>query len=155
MRIWCTANDRGKNFCLLNEEGVSTMIEYIIISGILMILIVITLLSVNSLFIERPLQSVTEHGFVDIGNGISTRIVDLYTIAPAEGSINSNFDIPDEVAGSGYEVMISGTNGEEMVTVSRGTIVRSVPLSGIGSTLSVSGQTTGTGLNRLSYSSER
>ena len=37
-----------------NEEAVITAVEYIVITGILMVMLIITVLTVNHLFIEGP-----------------------------------------------------------------------------------------------------
>jgi len=42
--------------------------------------------------------------FTDIGNGVSTRIVDVYAIAPRDGMNSTKFDIPDDIAGKDYSV---------------------------------------------------
>lgn len=144
----------------LNDQAASGMLEYLFISGVLMVLMVITVLTLTSGIIERPSDQLSEYAFIDIGNGVSTRIVDLYVIAPAshsrqqnQGDITTLFDIPDEAAGKEYFVTVtSGTSGDRIV-VSRGNIERMVPLAGIGTTLGVGGSTTGHGLNTIIYNS--
>ena len=143
--------------CDLKDSAVSGMIEYILISGILMVVLVITILSLNSVVIAGPMNQLTESAFVDIGNGISTRIVDLYVIAPAPpysvGNITTKFDIPDDVVGRGYEVDVTtGSTGDQIVVSGSG-IERKVSLAGIGHTLGVGGSTTGAGLNTIIYNS--
>lgn len=135
-----------------NDQGVTTNIEYIIISGILMLLMVVTALTLSSGVIEPPIQHLTHYAFIDIGNGVSTRIVDLYVIAPKRGSISSNFDLPDDVAGRPYFVTIDPQL--DQVSVTRDSIIRNVTLAGIGSTLQSGGTTTGTGMNKITYRSE-
>jgi hypothetical protein len=134
------------------------MIEYIIISGILMCLFVVMLLLVNANFMEGPADTITYSAFTDIGNGVSTRIVDTYALAPGIGNITSHFDIPDEVAGQDYFVEIGNTETDDTtaqtVTVRRGSITSSIGIAGIGSSLRAAGNTTGSGLNRISYNSE-
>lgn len=136
----------------VSESGVSSMIEYMIISGILLLLIIITVLSVTPVAIDRPLDQLTDYAFIDIGNGVSTRIVDVYIIAPNVGNLTTKFDIPDDVAGRGYVVQI-GEEGDKVI-VSRDTLSREVALAGIGQTVGVGGRTTGQGLNEICYDSE-
>jgi hypothetical protein len=138
---------------VLSEKGVSDLIEYLIISGILMLLIVITVLTITPVAIYQPADQLSEYAFIDIGNGISTRIVDLYVIAPNEGNITTKFDIPDDVVGRGYEVEILGEQGDK-VSVFQSNIRREVPLAGIGETLKTGGRTTGQGLNEICYDYE-
>ncbi len=130
------------------------MIEYIIISGILMVLLVITTLTLTNVLIDRPTDQLSEYAFIDIGNGVSTRIVDLYVIAPIRGNVTTDFDIPDEVAGKEYFVTVSNSPSGDYVRVYRGQLHRDVSLAGIGATLGVGGETSGHGMNRISYRSE-
>ncbi len=123
-----------------------------------MVLFVVMLFLVNANFMEAPANTITYSAFTDISNGISTRIVDTYAIAPVTGNITSKFDIPDDIAGRGYFVEI-GNNADinladQAVTVSRGAIVANVAIAGIGSTRKAGGNTTGAGVNMISYSSE-
>jgi len=141
----------------LKEAGVATLIEYIMISGVLMALFIVMLLLVNANFMDGPANTLTYSAFTDISNGISTRIVDTYAIAPDTGNITSRFDIPDDIAGREYFVEIGNTASDDTtaqtVTVSRGSIVTNVAIAGIGSTRRAGGNTTGTGMNRISYDS--
>ena len=125
------------------------------ISGVLMALFIVMLLLVNANFMEGPANTLTYSAFTDISNGISTRIVDTYAIAPDTGNITSRFDIPDDIAGRGYIVEIGNTDDltAQTVTVSRDSIFTNVAIAGIGSTLRAGGNTTGTGMNRISYDS--
>jgi hypothetical protein len=134
------------------------MIEYVMISTIVMILMVIMLLLVNANFLEGPINTLTYSEFTDIGNGVSTRIVDVYAIAPTTGNISSDYNLPDDIVGQAYYVNIGNTNGglsSQVVTVSRGSIVTNVSIAGISSTAQgqAMGNTTGSGINRISYNS--
>jgi hypothetical protein len=133
-----------------NEEAVSHLIEYILITSILLILLVITMLTVNGVFMEGPVDNLLGHAFIDIGNGVSTRMVDVYVISPDVGNITTNFDIPDEVAGRDYIVQINQSQSGKL-TISRGGISRTMSLSGIGASKGVSGSTTSGGLNQILY----
>jgi hypothetical protein len=136
-----------------HEEAVSHLIEYIMISGILILLIIITMPIVSDTLIERPAEQLTYYAFTDIANGVSTRIVDIYAI-PFDYSysdLNSKFDIPDDVAGRGYYVEIRGDGKSQNITISRGSLTSTVSLAGIGATRRAGGNTTGQGINQISY----
>lgn len=135
-------------------EGVSSMQEYILISSILMILMVITVLTLTNSVILPPIDRLTEYSFIDIGNGVSTRMVDLYVIAPKEGNISTFYDIPDDVAGKEYFVSIELTGSGDQVSIFNDKIRRNISLSGISSTYKAGGQTTGHGMNKITYRSE-
>ena len=136
-----------------SESAVSDLIEYFIISGMMMILIIITILTITPVAIYQPTDQLSEYAFIDIGNGVSTRIVDLYVIAPEDGNIITKFDIPDDVVGREYGVLIESGPSGDLVSVSYSNIRRVVPLAGIGETLGVEGNTTGHGLNEILYNS--
>ncbi|MEN6610435.1 MAG: hypothetical protein ABFC24_06300 [Methanoregulaceae archaeon] len=135
------------------DAGVANLMEYIMISGILMVLLVFTMLTVNSSIMEKPAEEMSYYAFTDIGNGISTRIVDIYVIAPDNGTIQSKFDIPDDVLGNDYSVKISNLEEDQEIKVYRDRVVSTISLAGIGASRGVTGNTTGTGLNRITYNS--
>jgi len=137
------------------------MIEYIMISGVLMGLLIVMLLLVNTNIMENPANRLTYVAFTDIGNGVSTRIVDLYSIAPRDGTITTRFDIPDDIAGNDYSVevgtrpnLVNNEKNDQYIRISRNYITTDIALSGIGATRNASGSTTGKGMNRISYDSE-
>jgi hypothetical protein len=138
-----------------DEAGVANLIEYVMISGVLMFLMVVMMLMVNTNIMEGPADQVSSAAFTDIGNGISTRIVDVYITAPYNGTISTIFDIPDDVAGKDYFVEIGQgiTPTNQDVKVWRGYLSSTVSLAGIGATRGVMGNTTGRGLNKISYDS--
>ena len=136
-------------------SGVSNLIEYINISGVLLILMVVLMFVVNAVFMEGPANTLSYHAFTDIGNGVSTRVVDLYIIAPYNGTIDTKFDIPDDVAGRDYfvEANPSYTGKDQIIEVRRGDIYSRTSIAGIGATRGVVGNTTGRGWNRIYYNS--
>jgi hypothetical protein len=104
---------------------------------------------------EDPANRLVYIAFTDIGNGISTRIVDVYAIAPVKGTVSTKFDIPDDIAGKEYSVEIGpGANPvDQDVMVSRGSIEAHIALAGIGASKGVAGNTTGRGMNIIRYNS--
>lgn len=141
----------------MNEEGVTRLMEYIIITGVLLLLMIVMMFSVNASIMEGPANKLRYHAFVDIGNGVSTRIVDLYVIAPGNGTIETKFDIPDDVAGKGYfvDVWMEGENrASQAIEVQGGSIKSKVAIAGIGATRGVVGNTTGAGWNMIQYDSK-
>jgi hypothetical protein len=143
----------GKNHA---ETGVSTLIEYVMISTIMVILFVVILLEVNANFMQGPAETLQYNAFTDIGNGVSTRIVDVYAIAPTTGNISSSFTLPDEIAGQNYfvDIYTGATEADQGVMVYQGNIVSNISIAGISSTRNVSGNTTGSGFSYISYDSQ-
>lgn len=142
------------------ESGVSQTLEYIIISGVLLLFLVITIPMVNDTFIERPTNYLSYHAYTDIGNGVSTRIIDLYAIIPYgnPATITTKFDVPDDVAGRDYTIEILPGPAERpkdnRIVISGGSQVSStVSLAGIGETIfgMSEGKTTASGLNNIEY----
>ena len=138
-----------------SESAVANLIEYMMVSAVIMVLLIVVLLLVNTNIMENPANRLIYVAFTDIGNGVSTRMVDVYAIAPTNGTITTNFDIPDEIVGRGYFVDLGSnpTSPNQNITVSRGYLKSSISLAGIGATYGVNGSTTGAGLNIISYDS--
>jgi len=137
------------------ESAAANLIEYIMVSGVLMGLLIVMLLLVNTNIMEDPANRLAYVAFTDIGNGVSTRIVDVYAIAPRDGIIITRFDIPDEIAGRDYfiEVGPGADPVDQDVMVSRGYLETRIALAGVGATRGVAGNTTGKGMNKISYNS--
>ena len=142
-----------KMFRDLDDDGVSTMTEYLTITSVLVAMFVVMMFVVNATLIEGPADTLKYHSYVDIGNGVSVRMVDLYAIAPGDGTIRTHFDLPDEVAGDEYEVVLKGSGGNQYIRVTDGSVLAEVALSGIGATRGVTGRTTGSGYNLITYNS--
>jgi len=140
---------------LQNESAVADMIEYILISGVLMGLLIVLLLLVNTNIMENPANRLVYVAFTDIGNGVSTRIVDVYAIAPRDGTITTHFKLPDDIVGRDYFVEIGpGANPvDQDVKVSRGDLETDIALAGVGASRGVAGNTTGRGMNMILYNS--
>ncbi|WAI00420.1 hypothetical protein [Methanogenium organophilum] len=137
----------------LDDDGVSMMTEYLSITLLLVFMFVVMMFVVNAGLIEGPSDTLKYHSYVDIGNGVSVRMVDLYAIAPNDGTIRTQFDLPDNVAGEEYEVFLKGSEESQFIRVTDGSVLAEIAISGIGATRGVTGQTTGGGYNIISYDS--
>ena len=138
----------------MNEEGVTRLMEYIIITGVLLLLMVAMMFTVNTTLMEGPADKLRYHAFVDIGNGISTRIVDLYVISPANGTITTIFDIPNDAAGKVYFVEAAHNDTDQTIKVHAGNIQSEIAIAGIGATKGVTGNATSAGWKMIQYDSE-
>jgi hypothetical protein len=138
-----------------NDTGVATLIEYVMVTGIIMVLFISMLLLVHTNFVDTPVRTITYSAFADIGNGLSTRIVDVYAVSPRYGAINSRFDLPDDIVGRSYLVEISAGTKGQTVDISRDYIQTHIALAGIGASQRgvAGGNTTGAGVNRVSFDS--
>jgi hypothetical protein len=136
------------------SDGVTNLVEYISITGILLMLLLVVLFTVNSVFMEGPGDTLRYYSFTDIGNGMSVRIVDLYVIAPVHGTISTRFILPRDVAGQDYFVRADATGTDQAIVVERGDVSSRIFISGIGATKGVTGNTTSSGWNLITYNSE-
>jgi len=140
-----------------SESGVATLIEYVMITSVFMVLFVVMLMLVNANIMVNPANTLSYYAFTDIGNGISTEIVDVYSLAPQNGTISTKFSIPQDVAGEAYSVDIepSINLNDQDVIVWRNSVSSNTSLSGImlSDQGTVIGNTTNQGINMISYNS--
>jgi hypothetical protein len=142
------------------ESAVANLIEYLMVTAVIMGLFVVMLLLVNTNIMEDPANRLVYVAFTDIGNGVSTRMIDVYAISPSEGTVFTKFDIPDDIAGKDYSVEVGtrqNSNSDEFndqyIRISRNLLTTDIALSGIGITHNVGGSTTGKGMNTICYNS--
>jgi len=143
-----------------NDVAAANLIEYLMVTAVIVGLFIVMLLLVNTNIMEDPANRLAYVAFTDIGNGVSTRMIDVYAISPTDGTILTKFDIPDDIAGKDYFVEV-GTRknqvnfmmNDQYIRVSRGFLTTDIGLSGIGASRNVSGSTTGRGINTICYNS--
>ena len=135
------------------SDGVTNLVEYISITGILLLLLVVVLFTVNSVFMQGPGDTLRYYAFTDIGNGMSVRIVDLYVIAPDHGTISTMFNLPHDVGGQDYFVRADLNGTDQVIVVERGDVNARINIAGIGATKGVTGNTTSSGWNLITYNS--
>jgi len=134
-------------------DGVTNLVEYISITGILLLLLIVVLFTVNDVFMQGPGDTLRYYSFTDIGNGMSVRIVDLYVIAPDQGTISTRFILPSDVGGEDYFVRANQTGVDQTIVVERNSIHADIDIAGIGATKGVTGNTTSSGWNLITYNS--
>ena len=106
----------GRRRLLKDNRGVSTLTSYIMISSIAIIFFGIVALTTTGTFIRGPSQIVMRGDFSDIGNGISTKIVDISIVAPENGTLNTSLRMPTSVAMQEYNASVDESN--QMIKVS-------------------------------------
>ena len=128
-----------------NDDGVSSVVEYIIVFIIGSIMFSIFLLLSQSLFIDNASKTVTQNQFMDVGNDVDTKLIDTYLVSPVNGTIRTNFTMPHNIAGYGYNVIISpsGTNDVEVKVTSDKylDVFADLTLNGVNSTIPINGIT--------------
>jgi len=127
-----------------DDEAVSTTVGYILMTGVALIFLAIIMVTCVSIFVDNPSRVVMRSGFTDVGNAISTKIVDVYIVCPDNGTLTSVFTLPAEIGGSEYKIDASiGTGQDQMVEVSdlSGKVTVRMTINGIAESVSVSGST--------------
>jgi Flp pilus assembly pilin Flp len=129
-----------------DETGVTPMVEYIITFIIASILFMLMLAIASTIFIDGPQRTVSRIQFTDIGNDLTTKIVDTYLVYPQSGEISTTFDMPMTVAGKDYWVdinrSINNPEDKEIIVYSPYNDVSIyVTLNGVNSTVPVNGST--------------
>ena len=146
-----------KRKLLEDTDAVSSMIEFILVSSIALLFFVMVTLYFTPLLLEGSQQTVAMERFGDIGNDISTKMVDIYIIAPENGSLSTDLTMPTSVGGHEYMVNADVSNLDQMITVSslkESTLEVSVTINGIAQTVAINGSTlSGSSEHKLSYSS--
>ena len=145
---------------LQNETAVTNLIEYLTVSAVIMVLFTVMLLLVSTHVLEGPANRLLYVAFTDVGNGVSTRMIDVYAISPVDGTVFTNFDIPDDIAGRDYFVEVGTRQNkvnlamdDQYIRISRGYLTTDIALTGIGATRGATGSTTGKGMNTICYNS--
>ena len=128
---------------LKDNRGMSTLTGYVAISSIAIIFFGIIAITTTGLFVERPSKTVMRGGYSDVGNDISTKIVDVYIIAPENGTLNTSLRIPRSVARQEYEVDAYVDKSDQTIKVSalHTDIEVAVTINGIAHTVNVTGTT--------------
>ncbi|RQD83588.1 MAG: hypothetical protein D5R96_02720 [Methanocalculus sp. MSAO_Arc2] len=136
-----------------SSEAVANLIGYIIITAVLLVLLVMVMVITHDALIEKPAERLMYHSYVDIGNGISVRIVDIYTIAPENGSITSEINIPHDVLGVGYMITVRKSGVDQEIVVFGDRTEAVISLAGTGVRRPVSLMSTPEGKTMIIYDS--
>lgn len=131
---------------LLNDEdGQAIPVEYILIFTISMIFLGLTTLTLNSAVDSSSRQAIYIE-LTDTGNLISSAITNIYVTTPCNGVNIISLDVPDEIAGTGYFVEVSGTgenpyedNKALKLTSMRKSVTTYVPLNSIDALIKING----------------
>jgi len=143
--------DRVSSGIWSDGDGVSATVEYILTFVVASAVFSLLVINFNPLFVNSPQYIVTRNQLADIGNDVSTKIIDTYLVAPDDGYITTYFDIPNTVAaGNTYMVSVvqmTGKNREDRevnVFTDDGSICVSTTLSGANLTIPMAGSTSST-----------
>ncbi|WP_292463737.1 hypothetical protein [Methanolobus sp.] len=147
---------------LKNEEGVSVIVEYILLTLICIGFFMVITVNSYDIFLQRPNSVVVEDQFSDIGNMMSTVITDMYLILPANGMMEMEYRIPDKAGQETYyinaDINLDDGPEDQIIEVgsySSGQKVR-VTIGGIAATMPINGTVSSSSTHRvISYDSTR
>ncbi|MBP1910097.1 hypothetical protein [Methanolobus bombayensis] len=141
-----------------DEEGVSILFEYILFSLICIGFFMIVSVNSDEIFMQTPNEVVMQNEMSDIGNMMSTMITDMYLILPANGQIDTKYDIPPKVGTETYIINADIAYTDqiiELVSSDSGKKVR-VTIGGIATTMPINGTASSSSTNHMiSYDSRR
>ena len=67
------------------RDGVSATVEYILTFIVASAIFSLLIMNFNPLFINSSQYIVTRNQLADIGNDVSTKVIDTYLVAPDDG----------------------------------------------------------------------
>jgi len=126
------------------------MMEFILMFVLAAAIFSIFIMNFNALFLNQPKYVVATNQFADIGNDVTTKIIDTYLIAPDDGIVQTYFDMPSTVAGYTYAVNVkkvgAGNDDREVQVYTEDDTGISVytTLNGANTTIKIDGTTTST-----------
>ncbi len=141
-----------------DEEGVSIMVEYVLLSLIAILFLMIISINSDAIFIENANDVVIENQFSDVGNMMSTMITDMYVILPANGKIEIDYTIPAKAGKDDYIINADIAMSDqiiEVISLTSGKKVR-VTIGGIANTMPINGTASSSASKHvISYDSRR
>lgn len=126
------------------EEAITPTYEYLILIGAFLAWTVIFFAAYASELSYTPAKIAMEAQFQDIGNAVSSKIVDMYMVVPkTKGHLNAKFYIPEDIGGYEYKVTFKELNQDQQVLVSALEFEKEIliTLNGIGSSIALEGST--------------
>ncbi len=98
---------------LCDRKGVSVLVEYILIIGILALLMTFIVPQLNTLMSRMPTANAMKNQFQDVASEISAQITDMLLVSPKNGIVKSRVYMPASVGRETYDVKLE--NGKLVV----------------------------------------
>ncbi len=108
---------RKLNRLFSDDRGVSVVLEYILIIGILVIFLGVIVLYLNDVFIETPTRVAMKNQFQDVGNQIATKLTDIALIAPQNGYVRAKVFMPLTVGDYDYRAEFVYEGGDYLLKI--------------------------------------
>ncbi|MEM3896856.1 MAG: hypothetical protein QW763_06295, partial [Archaeoglobaceae archaeon] len=137
------------------EKGVSLLVEYLILMGILSVFVVVMSLQIHDTLSEVQLSRVVENNFADVASQISAIYTDYVLILPDNGSISTKIEMPSTIGKLGYSAKLNKTGDVAHILVEGGKYSAASGL-GLAKFISNSGRAivVGTGGEIISFQTE-
>ena len=101
----------------MNERGVSILIEYLILMGILSVFIVVMSLSLDAQLKSSQISKVAENQFSDVASQLSAQLVDMASLYPKDGYIKAKIYMPASIGGVAYRLNFSEYEGTRSIYI--------------------------------------
>jgi len=101
-----------------NERGVSMMVEYLILAGILTVFVAVATLVLEDTLKRSQVSKVVENQFSDVASQISAQIVDMAALYPKNGSLKARVYMPSAIGDVKYTVGFDEINGSRYIFIS-------------------------------------
>ncbi|MEM0316070.1 MAG: hypothetical protein QXL61_08260, partial [Archaeoglobaceae archaeon] len=119
----------------VDDKGVSILVEYLILMGILSVFVVVMSLQLHETLSDVQIVRVMENNFADVASQISAIYTDYVLILPSNGTISTNIRMPSSIGGIGYNVKFDEISDIVSLRVEGGKVSA---VSGLGLTLFIS-----------------
>ncbi len=93
---------------LEDEQGVSPLLEYLMLVMISSVFVLFLGLYLNTVFADSVTKTVLENQFADVGAEISAQMVDMYLLYPTDGQFSAKIYMPEKVGD--YEIVSTFEN---------------------------------------------
>ena len=101
-----------------SERGVSILIEYLILSGILMVFFAFIIIQFNDVLGKTPLSTTMKNQFQDVGNQIAVKLTDISIIAPENGYVKAKVFMPYTVGDYDFKAEFTQVGGDYVLKIS-------------------------------------
>lgn len=101
-----------------DERGVSMMVEYLILMGILAVFVAVASLTLDDTLKRSQVSKVVENQFSDVASQISAQIVDIAALYPSNGFLKARVYMPSAIGDIKYTVGFDEIEGKRYVFIS-------------------------------------
>jgi len=139
------------------EKALSILLEYVLLSILLVVFMYAVLTYTDSTFVKNPTHVAMSNQFEDIGNEIATKLIDTALIAPENGNVRVKLFMPYSVGDYDFKAEFVQRSGQYLLEVKSEMLNRTeiIPLNNIALEVMPEGSTFSLSINhQLTYSSE-